>query len=85
MIIPSPPTNTPTCSIPHGRANDPEPMLALAKLKNVAISLRNREGGKEGGRVLETGKKRGWKRFGDREEKRVGESKVEDYLAPCLL
>jgi hypothetical protein len=37
-------------------------MLALAKLKNVAISLRNREGGKEGGRVLETGKKRGWEK-----------------------
>lgn len=42
-IIPKPPTTTPACKIPHGSANDPDPMLALAKLKKVAISLQNRE------------------------------------------
>ena len=58
-IIPKPPTTIPACNMPYGRANEPEPILALAKLKNVAISLHVctcvcvREGGREGGRGRE--------------------------------
>lgn len=36
---PAAPTNTPAFMMPQGRAKLPEPMLALAKLKNVATSL----------------------------------------------
>ena len=38
-IIPKPPATTPACKIPQGSGNDPDPMLALTKLKKVAISL----------------------------------------------
>ena len=60
-IIPSPPTRTPACKMPQGRANDPDPILALAKLKNVAISLVEKGGGRggRGGEKEERGRERG--------------------------
>ena len=56
--IPNDPTTTPACRMPHGRAKEPEPILAFAKLKKVAISLWRGEEGKEGGREGETWQKR---------------------------
>lgn len=37
--IPAEPTIMPATDIAYGRAKLPDPMLALAKLKNVAITL----------------------------------------------
>ena len=39
MIIPADPSSTPAERTANGRAKLPDPMLALAKLKKVAITL----------------------------------------------
>lgn len=53
--IPAEPTIMPATDIAYGRAKLPDPMLALAKLKNVAITLstgRERYSTHSCGRVL---------------------------------